>query len=548
MLTVADIKSKSPQELHGILSDLSLEKKQLKEKMLAQSLEKDSIIKEKDKELMQEKEKLISEITQLRHQVNKLLRQQFGRKSEKYASSGQGNLFNETDLPSTEETLIIEQADKEIHITSHTRKSKQGRKKLPDHLPRIECTHDLADDEKLCVCGCTLTQIGDERSEQLEFIPAQVRVIEHIRLKYACRGCEENIKLAPYERPHALPKSIATPGLLSHVLVSKFNDHLPFYRQERILQRMGIDIARRTLCTWAMKCGTLLAPLITLMQAQMCAYDIGYADETTVQVLKEKERSAQTKSYIWCFRGGPPDKRSVIYQYRPSRGHEVPERFWKGFKGYLHSDGFSGYQTLYAKAPIVGVHCWAHARRRFVDITKATQQEGLAHHAVKQIARLYTFEKEFKEKGFTAEQIYTQRQKNAVPLLNAFKDWCTSHLNTVPPKSPIGDALQYCLKFWDGLMRYSEDGRLEIDNNGTERAIRPFTIGRKNWIFFDRPEGADAGAIIYSLIETCKAHHVEPYAYLKYVLGEIVLCKTEEDFEKLLPFNVDTHVLLKQYR
>lgn len=516
MLSLEEIKTKTAEELQQLL------------------LEKDKVV-----------EQHIKENARLRHHLNMLLQQRFGKQSDKLDNPHQGYLFDEDRLPATEEVTPSEEDNAFITVDKHQRK--RGRKPLPKELPRIQRVHDLSDEEKQCACGCQLTQIGDEKTEQLEFIPAQVRVIEHVQLKYACKTCEETIRLASKPK-QPIPKSIATPGLLSHVLVSKFCDHLPFYRQENILQRMGIDIARASLCNWTLKCADLLTPLINIMQREMCAYDIGYADETTVQVLKETERPASSKSYMWLFAGGPPEKRSFIYQYDPSRSHAVAEAFWSGFKGYLHTDGYQGYQTLFAKSDINGVHCWAHARRKFVDIIKVTKKATLAQWAVKHIAKLYALEKQMKQGVYITDQIASFRQKKGKPLLEQFKRWCDEHLTTVPPESPIGKAIKYCLKYWDNLMRYIEDGRLDIDNNLSERAIKPFVMGRKAWLFHDNPKGAKAGAVIYSLIETCKAHKIEPYAYLKYVLTKIVDCESDEDYEKLLPFNVCPELLLKAWR
>lgn len=543
MLTLADIQSKTPEEIHRLVSQLLIEQD-------ARAKQWGKQLAVKDEQLVKLEIRLTNEITRLRHQLNVLLQHRFGRKSEQLENPAQGYLFDEADL--SESSLEkIETTDESITIASYERK-KPGRKPLPKELPRIQEIHDLEESEKLCSCGHALTKIGEVKSEQLEFIPAQVHVIEHIRLKYACKQCEETIKLAAMPK-QPIPKSIATPGLLSHILVSKFMDHLPFYRQEHILQRMGIDIERATLCHWAQKCGELLKPLINQMHDEMRGYDIGYADETVLQVLKEPNRPASSKSYMWLFIGGDPKKRSFIYEYHPSRGHEVADTFWKGFKGYLHTDGYSAYQVLFKNPTnsitgITGVHCWAHARRKYIEITKTTRKEGLAHWAVKHIAKLYQLEAWYKDKGLKPEEIYQARQKKPKLLLAQFKIWLDEQIRNVPPQSPIGKAMSYCLKYWDNLMRYLEDGRLEIDNNRTERSIKPFVMGRKAWLFHDSVKGAHAGAVIYSLIETCKDHSIEPYAYLKYVLTQIPYCQHPEEYEKLLPFNIDRNLLRKQWQ
>jgi len=534
MLTTDEIKTKTPDEIQLVVANLLAEKERINA--------------ERERQFAQKEEQLMDENARLRHQLNLLLHHRFGRKAEQQENPDQALLFDEADIVDENQSQSIESADENITIAAYQR-TKPGRKPLPKDLPRIRQEHDLPEAEKQCACGCSLTKISEVKSEQLEFIPAQARVIEHVRFKYACKQCEETIKIAPLPK-QPIPKSIATSGLLSHVLISKFCDHLPFYRQERMMQRMGIDIDRATLCHWAQKCGVLLKPLIDQMHEEIKQYDIGYADETTLQVLKEKDRPAHSTSYMWLFIGGPPEKRSFIYQYDPSRRHEIAKTFWGDFNGYLHTDGYSGYQTLFndPELNIRGVHCWAHARRKYIEVTKSCRKEGLAHKAVKQIAKLYALESKFKEQKLKPDVIYQARQKKSKPLLDRFKRWLDDNINHVPPKSPIGRAMSYSLKYWNNLTRYLEDGRLEIDNNRAERSIKPFVIGRKNWMFHDSVKGAEAGAIIYSLIETCKVHTVEPYAYFKYVLSNIVHCDQSADIEKLLPYNIDPAILQNQWR
>ena len=526
MLSLEEIKQKTPEELHALLS--------------------------KKNELLEKNKITIShhecEIDQLRWKLNKAIHDLFGKRSEKQADILQGCLFDEDAGPVCEESTAENAtvASDDITVLEHKRK-KTGRPALPKELLRITKTYDLTEEEKRCSCGCELVKIGEKTKEQLEFIPAQVRVIEHVRYQYACRGCVDTMKLAAMPN-QPIPKSIASPGLLAHVLVSKFQDHLPFYRQENILRRVGIDLSRRSFCTWAQQCAELLKPLTQSMQAIMRDYDIGYSDETGLQVLKESGRKAESKSYMWVFIGGEEEKRCFIYQYSPSRGHQIPKEFWSGFNGYLHTDGFSGYQTLFKDptVPIQGIHCFAHARRKFMDAKKQSKKATLANWAVKKIAELYKLEKRFKVEGLTPEQIYERRQKKSKLILDKIKKWLDDTLPKVPPKHPIGEAIKYSLRFWDGLIRYIDDGRFEIDNNRTERAVKPFVIGRKNWLFHNSVKGADAGAIIYSLIETCKAHKINAYLYLRYVLQELPNCdKSDEVYLSLLPFNIDQDKLQK---
>lgn len=542
MLTHEELQQKSPEELRQIIF-------LLQENLQTSTAEKhqaDQIISELNRgmaDLNQAQESNIQEIAKLRQQVNALLQERYGKKSEKGINPRQGLLFDEAKVG---DLSTIQEVDQEISVTSFTRK-KPGRRPLPQDLPREERVYDLNEAEKICPCGCALSEIGSDKSEQLDIIPAQVKVIVHVRKKYACKGCEEVIKTARLpEQP--IPKSIASAGLLSHVLVSKYADHLPLYRQERIFQRMGIDIPRSTLSYWVIQSGALLAPLVQRLQSIIQDGDIAYADETTVQVLKELNRKAESQSYMWFFAGGEASQRCTVYEYHPMRGGAVAKAFFKDYTGYLHCDGYAGYDDLFCKGNIMGVGCWAHARRYFV---KAQQQaknvQGFYDQALKEIQKLYALEKLAKEQFYSPEKLHALRQEKAKPLLTALRETLERHAPQAPPDSPIGKAINYTLKQWPKLIRYLDDPRLEIDNNFSERAMKDFAIGRKNWLFSDNPEGAKAGAIIYSLIQTCKIHCVEPYAYLKYVLAEIPTT-LNKNIDTLLPFNCPTDCLLKQYR
>jgi hypothetical protein len=362
-------------------------------------------------------------------------------------------------------------------------------------------------------------------------------VLVHIREKWACKGCQDTIKTAKLPK-HPIPKSMASPGLLAHVVVCKYEDHLPLYRQENILQRIGIDIPRSTLSHWMIKCGDLLTPLVKLMHTIIQAYDIAYADETPVQVLKEKDRAASKKSMMWYFSGGTPEQRCVIYEYHPTREGAVSRNFFEDFKGYLHCDGYSGYEKLFATQQVTHVACWAHARRKFMAIVKSSKNpSGVAVLMLNLIKKLYKLEKQCKELGLTPEEIYKQRQEHAKPVLLTIKKSLDEYSLKAPPQSAIAKAMNYMLNQWDSLMIYITDGRLEIDNNASERGIKTFVIGRKNWLFFDQPEGAAAGAVIYSLIQTCKLHGVEPYAYFRHVLATLPTTTSDEQRIALLPFN-----------
>jgi transposase len=465
---------------------------------------------------------------------------QFAAKSEKMNPS-QISLFNEAELLKSEEQILSQ--EEEITVASYQRHKKPGRKALPAELLRVPRIYDLTEEEKICACGHELTHIKDEKSEQLEIIPAKIYVIEHIRRKYACKTCQTTIKLAKQPRP-PIPRSIAASGLLSHVLVSKFQDHLPLHRQETILRRIGVDIPRTTLSLWVIKCAALLFPLLKLMHDRILTYDIAYADETTTQVLKEPNKSVQSKKYMWLFAGGPPEEFVYYYHYHYSRSHEVAVNFFENFAGFVHCDGYTAYDSLANKNPdITLVGCLYHARRKFVEVAKLMpNKEGVATHVINCIAKLAHIEEEIKNSILSEKQAI--RQNKEKPLLDDLQEYLINQQPTIPPKSLLGQAVSYTLNQWDKILNYLKDPRLDISNNLSERAIKPFVIGRKGWLFATSVDGANAAATIFSIIETCKYHKIEPYDYLRYVLNVLQQCQTIDDYEKLLPYKIDRTLLL----
>lgn len=466
---------------------------------------------------------------------------QFGNKSEKISAEQLG-IFDEADLPKNIDAIAA--ADEAIHIAAHDRKKSPGRKPLPEHLPREQRIYDLSEDEKVCACGHEMKHIKDEKSEQLEIIPAKVFIVEHLRKKYACKHCEETIKLAAMPA-QPIPRSIAGPGLLSHVLVSKFEDHLPLYRQEQMLRRIGIDIPRSTLCLWVIRSAELLKPMMKIIHQGILNYDIAYSDETTVQVLKDPNKGVQSKKYMWLFAGGLPNKFAYYYHYHHSRTHDIALNFFAGYIGYIHCDGFLGYDVLAAKSSDIKLSgCMYHARRKFVEIVKVTKaKEGVAHDVLKYITLIAKIEEEIKE--LTTSDKFKARLLRAKPVLDELHIYLTAMHPRVLPKSPLGQAVSYTLNQWPKLLTYLQDGRLENNNNRSERAIKPFAVGRKNWLFSSSVAGAEAGAIIFSLIETCKHHDIEAYDWFRYVLQHIPLCKSDDEIEALMPFNIDRALLAR---
>ena len=479
-------------------------------------------------------------IQNLQHQLHLFRTARFGRKTEKGVVPEQlAFQFDEAVLE--EETVQPEPATTET-ITYTRNKKGTGRKALPKSLPFIKNIHDLNDDEKQCLCGCTLTHIGDEISEQLDVVPQMTFRVMNIRKKYACKGCEETMRLAKLPK-QPIDKAIAAPGLLAAIIDAKFNRHMPLYRQEAMFGEANISITRGTLSNWMIKSANLLTPLVKLMEADIHNYDVAFADETPLQVLKEKDRLPTQKSYMWLFIGGPPDKRAFVYQYHPTRSHQIPFDFFADFKGWLHADCYKAYIALGQLEHIKHVACWAHARRYFIDVAKASKKEGLAHQIVQLIGKLYHLEREFKDKEATPEIIFIRREQEANPILAQIKALLDDAQFKVPPKSPLGTAVFYSLNHWSALNIYLQDGRLEIDNNKSERSIKPFVIGRKNWLFHGNDVGAQAGSILFSLIETCKQHKIDVFSWMKYVLANIYRAETVELLEKLLPYNIDPLLL-----
>lgn len=499
------------------------------------------IIAKMQQEYCIEKEQLTkeydAEIAILHEKIRQLYDKLFGKKSEKYfGKSPQLLLF---DMPEVDPEPEL--AEK-VEVQAHSRK-KTGRKPLPDELPRVEVIHDLPEEEKVCACGAQLTRIGEEVSEKLDIIPADIRVIRHIRPKYSCKCCEgledsgSTVKISPVP-PQIIPKGIASAGLLAHLFVGKFEDALPFYRQEKQFARLGVELGRATMCNWAMKVADTCQPLLELLQNDILSGPLINIDETTVQVLKEPGRSPTTKSYMWIFHGGDPERPSLLYWYHPTRQGAVASDFLEKYRGVVQTDGYVGYDFLEKKEGVAHMGCWAHVRRKFVDADKArgkNAKAGSTTIALDYIGKLYRIEREIKKQNFSPEHTVTIRQEKSKPLLADFLKWLEKKSLTVVKKSLLGQAVAYTLGQWHSLITFLDNGVVGIDNNSAENAIRPFVIGRKNWLFAGTPEGAKASAALYSLIETAKASGLNVYRYLRYIFEKLPFANTEDDFKLLLP-------------
>lgn len=423
--------------------------------------------------------------------------------------------------------------------------AKRGRKPLPAELPRQRIEYDLPEDRKVCpCCSNALHRMGEEISEQLH-IEAKASVLQHVRFKYACRHCERNAERTPVITApmpaQPLPGSNASASVIATVTAGKFVDGTPLYRMEDVLARANIPVGRGTLANWIIRPAELhYSRLYQALCKTLLSQSLIHGDETTVQVLKEKDKTPQSKSYMWVYRSAEDcEEPVVLFDYQPGRGQQYPQAFLAGYEGMLMSDGYSAWRTLEGPTHF---GCLAHARRMFVDALKGQKKPGgRVAQALEYFKALYQIETlakaDLPEDETRVDYTYRLRQQHSVPLLAAFKNWLDEHAPLVLPESLLGRAIAYTRNQWEYLSRYVVDGRAPIDNNVIERDIRPFCTGRKSWLFSDTVAGAKASAMIYSLMLTCRACGVEPYAYLLHVLTELPQRAPDTDISDLLPFN-----------
>src|SRR5579864_4123777 len=473
----------------------------------------------------------------------------FAPSSEKYGA--QGCLFNEAE--SSAQTVPEIGDDDQPDSTDDTGipTKKRGRKKLPAHLKRVRVEHDLPDADK--VCGCchgALHRMGEDVTEQLHIVPARVSVLQHVRFKYACRHCEQHaiacqIVTSPMPA-QPIPGSIASASTVATILTAKYADGIPLYRMESVLERSEVEIGRGTMGRWTIRSSQdWLARLYEAMRQTLLRQDVIHGDETPVQVLKEAGRSAQSTSYMWVYRSAEGSAQQVVlFDYQPGRGHKHPERFLQGFTGTIMTDGYAAWRMLKG---VTHLGCLAHVRRRFDEALKAQKHPtGRAKQALEFIGKLYQIETKARGKlpdGQTLEQYtYRLRQEHSREVLDALYVWLIKNQKEILPKSLIGKAIGYALGQWKYLVRYVNDGRAPADNNLIERDIRPFTTGRKAWLFSDTVAGANASAIIYSIMLTCRACNIEPYSYLRHVLTEMPQRAIDADISDLLPFNFQPQI------
>ena len=459
-------------------------------------------------ELQHQNSQLQEQVSDLKNQVALLRQDKFGKKSEKISPQGGLSESRSSGEPGSSPN------------------KHPGRQALPSHLPRTRVDYDLDEPDKICpLCQGRLTKIQEVTSEQLDVIPAQLRVKEHVRFKYACRHCYGCIKTADLPA-QAIDKGLPSAPLLAHVLVNKFADHLPFYRQQQWFSRQRCPVSRSTLWNWEKSCAIALEPLVSYLKKELVAGDHLFSDDTPMPTLEKGLKRAKT-ARIWAYTRRPTTKQPAltVYEYTPDRKGEHPQAFLKDFSGYLQADAYSGFDPLFAKdeegkQKVEEVGCWGHTRRKFVDVV-TLDPSSIAQDLLKMIQDIYYTDRLIKETGYNDEQRKWLRRKKSKPILKKIRRWLKVYQPHTAPKSALGQAIGYALNHWRALTTFLGDGRLELDNNRAERAIKPIVIGRKNFLFMGGPKGGWAAAIMFSLMESCKQNGVDPYCYLEDVLRRL---------------------------
>ena len=471
----------------------------------------------------------------LLEQLGLAKKRQFGSSSEKM----QEGLMEQLSLTHNEAEACVygtvSATPEQIRAKEHERKrSRNIEDVIPEGLP-VETIEHRTEDTHCPVCGEKMVEIGKEVHKSLKITPPQFTVVEDVYYTYACKACEketdEAVIVKTPKDPTVLPGSFASPEAIAHIMVQKYVMYSPLYRMEQEFGRQGLKLSRQTMSNWILDATELwLKPIYNVLHEQLRKEVVLHADETTLQVLKEPGRAANSKSYMWLYRtSGCAKQNIVLYEYQQTRKADHAEEFLSGFSGWLHADGYQGYHKLPENIRVVG--CWAHARRKFDEalqtLPKDKQADSPAAIGECFCSKLFRMEEAFAE--LTPEERYTKRLEQEKPVLDALLAWANEMQGKTAPKSAMGRAIHYLLEQWPYLVRYLEDGRLELSNNRAERSIKPFVMGRKNWLFSNTPGGAQGSATIYSLIETAKENHLDPYRYLLWIFKEAPKQATADD-------------------
>jgi transposase len=483
-------------------------------------------------ELLQDLDTKDRRLIRVQHLLEQLLRWRYGQKRERVdenqlflfaarlVSAGQDRVPPEAGAPASP-----------VNTTPAGTRKGHGRQHLPPSLERRRVLYDLGEHERQCPhCQGAMRPIGEEISERLEYVPASCYVVEEACRKYACaRGCT----LVTASKPAApIEKGLAGAGLLAHIAVSKYGDHVPLHRQEGILQRQGVELSRQTMCDWMRQCAELVSPLFERMKQQVLTSKVLQTDDTPVAVLDPALPRTRT-GRIWTYVGNE-DHPYTVYDYTPNRSRDGPDAFLKEFRGFLQADAYSGYDHLYqdAERGVVEVACWAHARRKFYEAQSSDVMRSTVMLAY--IRLLYDVEREARERKLSGNERRALRQARSLPILADIRAYLETERPNVLPKSPEGQAMAYTLSNWDALVRYCGDGDLAIDNNGAERSLRGIVVGRKNWMFYGSDRGGRTAAVLTSLTATCKRLRIDPFAYLRDVFGRIST-HPQNQLDELLP-------------
>jgi transposase len=502
---------------------------------------------ESHQELVDLVNKQVSQIEQLEKKVRWFEEQfhlarhkQFGVSSERSVKE-QPHLFNEA-----EAIAEAGPVEEEIHQTITYERKKPGRKPIPKDLPMERIEYRLPEEEQICTaCGGHLHEMSEALRHEVKLVPAQVKIVQHARFVYGCRNCEMNgievpIKTAKAPRP-VIEKGLASPSAVAYVMTLKFVDGVPLYRQEQHYARLGIDLSRGVLSNWMIKGSEWLELIYGRLKQKLLEQEVLHADETTIQVLKEPGRPAESQSYMWLYRTGSTGPPIVLFEYQPTRSGEHPRKFLQGFKGYLHADGYAGYHDI---PDVTLCGCWAHFRRKADEALKglpAKQRKSsssMSQALLDRINQLFTIERELKSKS--PEDRLAARNLRSRRIVEELRKWLDDIAPSVLPKSLFGLAVNYGRQQWPKLVRFLEDARIEISNNLAERSIKPFVIGRKNFLFCNTPKGARASAVIYSIMESAKENRLNPYAYLNYLFEQLpnLDSRDDETLDRLLPWAV----------
>ena len=467
--------------------------------------------------LVQEQQQMIES---LRAHLKSALKRQFGPRNE-HVDIDQIGLFT-TDGSQVIEIPPADEAEDQPKSKTPTGAPRKKALRILKDLPREIRVIDLPESDKTCsCCGKPMHAIGQDSSEKLGYVPASLKIIETRRQKYACRFCPGQIERAHHDSPAPLAKSMASASLLAFLIVSKFADGLPLYRIAKRLERLGIELSHALMSDWLVQCAELLEDLHALMIEKVLASGHIFTDDTVLPLQNhDPERRTTIKARLWVYaRHHRRHKPLVTYEFSRSRSQATPLGRFKDYRGYIQADAFPGYDVLYANPEIREIACMAHCRRKYVEVTDLMKEPGRAHEALRFIRKLYRIEREIKP--LSDELRHQQRQLRSIPVLNQFKAWLDVQANAVLPKSLLGTAIQYTLKNWDALCRYTEQGYLELDNNYAEQCMRPVAIGRKSFLFVGSERGGRAAAIYYSLMESCKVNKVNPLTYMTYLLGNV---------------------------